>query len=60
MSQKDKADVIVSFTYTVQRKNSGEYNGGGEIHSYLKEDSLNDRYVGEVSSCGHRESKKSC
>lgn len=41
-SQKDKAYMIVSLTYTGQRKNSEEYNGGGETHSNLKKVSLND------------------
>lgn len=42
--------MIVSLTYTVQRKNSEEFNGGGEIHSNLKENSLNDRCIGQIPS----------
>lgn len=58
-SQEDKEYMMVSLTSTVQRKNSGEYNGGGEIQSNLREDSLTDGFIGHVSSSGYRESKKS-
>ncbi|XP_070345244.1 uncharacterized protein [Equus asinus] len=53
--QEDKAYMMVSLTSTVQRKNSGEYNGGGEIQSNPKEDSLTDGFIGHVSSSGYRE-----
>lgn len=38
--------MMVSLTYTAQRKNSGGYNGG-EIHSNPMEDSLKGRYIAQ-------------
>lgn len=57
--QDDKAYMIVFFNIP-NKKNYDEYNGGGKIQYNLKEDSLYDRFIGQVSSHGYRESKKNC